>query len=174
MSNADLQKAHAYIGLVNPKSPTNVGMVMRAAGCYEADAVFYSGVRFDRARKFATDTKNAQSKIPLTHVENLMEAPVASAKFVAIELIEGATPLMDFVHPEQAFYIFGPEDGSLKKEIVDYCDHVVYIPTVGCMNLAATVHVVLYDRMSKSGKAVIEERPIAENRDVNNKLRISL
>jgi tRNA(Leu) C34 or U34 (ribose-2'-O)-methylase TrmL len=26
---------------------------------------------------------------------------------------------------------------------------VVYIPTTGCMNLAATVNVVLYDRLSK-------------------------
>lgn len=31
------------IGLVNPKSPTNVGGIMRAAGCYQADAVFIRG-----------------------------------------------------------------------------------------------------------------------------------
>ncbi len=166
-------KSQAYIGLVNPKSPTNVGMVMRAAGCFEVDAVFYSGARFERARKFATDTKNAQSKIPLTHVESLSAAPVVGAQLVAIELIEGAVPLMDFVHPENAYYIFGPEDGSLKKEILDACDHVVYIPTIGCMNLAATVHVVLYDRMSKSGREVIAQRPIADNRDVNNNITIS-
>lgn len=172
MQKSLMQNESAYIGLVNPKSPTNVGMVMRAAGCFEVDAVFYSGARFDRARKFATDTKNAQSKIPLTHIDNLPEAPVADAKFVAIELIEGAVPLMDFVHPEQAYYIFGPEDGSLKKDILDSCDHVVYIPTIGCMNLAATVHVVLYDRMSKAGREVIKQRPVKENRDVNNKTRI--
>lgn len=167
-----MQKPSASIGLVNPKSPTNVGMVMRAAGCFEVDAVYYSGVRFERARKFSTDTKNAQSKIPLTHVEHLPDAPIEGAKLVAIELIEGAVPLMDFVHPENAYYIFGPEDGSLKKEILDCCDHVVYIPTIGCMNLAATVHVVLYDRMSKAGRKVIEQRPITANRDVNNKIRI--
>jgi tRNA(Leu) C34 or U34 (ribose-2'-O)-methylase TrmL len=28
----------------------------------------------------------------------------------------------------------------------------VYIPTVGCMNLAATVNVVLYDRLAKASK----------------------
>jgi tRNA(Leu) C34 or U34 (ribose-2'-O)-methylase TrmL len=172
MNKEHQQKPRACIGLVNPKSPTNVGMVMRAAGCFEVDEVFYSGERFERARKFATDTKNARSKIPLSHVDNLPDAPVAGARLVAIELIEGAIPLMDFVHPENAYYIFGPEDGSLKKEILDCCDHVVYIPTIGCMNLAATVHVVLYDRMSKSGRAVIEQRPIVENRDVNNKIRI--
>jgi len=167
-----MNKKSAHIGLVNPKSPANVGMVMRAAGCYEAATVFYSGVRFERAQKFATDTKNAGNKIALVGVENLLDDIPQDATLVAIELIEGATPLMDFVHPANAYYIFGPEDGSIKKELLDHCQHVVYIPTIGCMNLAATVHVVLYDRMAKSGRTVIDERPIAANRDVNNKIRI--
>lgn len=167
-----MQKKSAHIGLVNPKSPANVGMVMRAAGCYEAATVFYSGVRFDRAQKFSTDTKNASKKIALIGVESLLDKIPDNATLVAIELIEGATPLMDFVHPDNAYYIFGPEDGSIKKELLDHCQHVVYIPTIGCMNLAATVHVVLYDRMAKSGREVIEQRPVVENRDVNNKIRI--
>lgn len=167
-----MHKKSAHIGLVNPKSPANVGMVMRAAGCYEATTVFYSGVRFERAQKFATDTKDAGRKIALVGVENLLDDIPQNATLVAIELIEGATPLMDFVHPDNAYYIFGPEDGSIKKELLDHCQHVVYIPTIGCMNLAATVHVVLYDRMAKSGRAVIDERPISENRDVNNKIKI--
>ncbi len=172
-----MQTPAAYIGLVNPKSPANVGMIMRAAGCYEASGVFYTGERFDRARKFAADTKNAMNKIPLQHTERLQDATLngavaEGAVLVAIELIEGATPLMDFVHPEQAYYIFGPEDGSLKKDILDHCQHVVYIPTIGCMNLAATVNVLLYDRMAKSGRAVIDERPVSANRDVNNNISI--
>lgn len=167
-----MHKKSAHIGLVNPKSPANVGMVMRAAGCYEATTVFYSGVRFERAQKFATDTKDAGRKIALVGVENLLDDIPHNATLVAIELIEGATPLMDFVHPDNAYYIFGPEDGSIKKELLDHCQHVVYIPTIGCMNLAATVHVVLYDRMAKSGRAVIDERPIVANRDVNNKIKI--
>ena len=167
-----MSKKSSYIGLVNPKNPVNVGMIMRAAGCYEADAVFYSGVRFARAQKFAADTKNANRKIALVEVENLLDDIPDGAELVAVELIEGATPLMDFVHPDNAYYVFGPEDGSVKKELLDHCQHVVYIPTIGCMNLAATVHVVLYDRMAKSGREVITQRPIAENRDVNNKTSI--
>jgi len=68
---------------------------------------------------------------------------------VAVELVEGAKPLTEYKHPARAFYIFGPEDGTLKKKITDFCDDVVYIPTEGCMNLAATVNVVLYDRLAK-------------------------
>lgn len=168
-----MNNSNAYIGLTNPKSPENVGMVLRAAGCYEAQEIFYSGERFNRARKFWTDTKSAGHKIPLTGVDDLFSAAPVDAKRIAIELAEGATPLMDFIHPENAYYIFGPEDGSLKQELLEKCDHVVYIPTVGCMNLAATVNVVLYDRLAKSGREVLNQRPVAENRDVNNKVKIN-
>ena len=69
---------------------------------------------------------------------------------VAVELVEGARPLPEYTHPDRALYIFGPEDGSLQQEILDWCGaEVVYIPTQGCMNLAATVNVVLYDRLAK-------------------------
>jgi tRNA(Leu) C34 or U34 (ribose-2'-O)-methylase TrmL len=162
----------AYIGLVNPKSPENVGMVLRAAGCYEATKVFYTGERYTRASKFFTDTKNAHERVPLVAVEDFLIDLPEGTTLVAIELIEGATPLMDFVHPHNAYYIFGPEDGSIKKELLQHCAHVVYIPTVGCMNLAATVNVVLYDRLSKASRDVIEQRPIAANRDTNNKIKL--
>src|SRR6187402_3373303 len=98
----------ATIGLVNPKSPENVGMVLRAAGCYAAQQVFYSGVRYNRARQFFTDTNNAQQKIPLQYAEDLLLAAPPGASIVAVELIEGATPLVHFEHPHHAFYIFGP------------------------------------------------------------------
>jgi tRNA(Leu) C34 or U34 (ribose-2'-O)-methylase TrmL len=164
-----MNKSFAYIGLVNPKSPENVGMVMRAAGCYEASKVFYTGKRFDRARQFFTDTKNMHEKIPLQGVEDLLTTVPDVAKIVAVELVEGATPIIHFQHPEQAYYIFGPEDGSLSQDILNACDHVVYIPTIGCMNLAATVNVVLYDRLAKSVGTAIEDRPIIDNRDTNSR-----
>jgi len=43
------------LGLINPKTPENIGAVMRAAGCFQADAVFYTGERYDRAARFNTD-----------------------------------------------------------------------------------------------------------------------
>lgn len=164
-----MSQAFAYLGLVNPKSPENVGMVMRAAGCYAASKVFYTGTRFDRARQFFTDTKNMHEKIPLQRTEDLLASVPAGVKIVAVELVEGATPLMHFTHPSQAYYIFGPEDGSLTQEILDACDAVIYIPTIGCMNLAATVNVVLYDRLAKAVGSAIDDRPVSENRDTNNR-----
>jgi tRNA(Leu) C34 or U34 (ribose-2'-O)-methylase TrmL len=68
---------------------------------------------------------------------------------VAVDLIEGATSLVEFKHPERAFYIFGAEDQTLGRRVLDWCKNVVYVPTDRCMNLAATVNVVLYDRLAK-------------------------
>ena len=36
-------KRYSCIGLFNPKSPENVGSIMRAAGCYGVSSVFYTG-----------------------------------------------------------------------------------------------------------------------------------
>jgi tRNA(Leu) C34 or U34 (ribose-2'-O)-methylase TrmL len=160
------------IGLLNPKTPENVGSVMRAAGCYRADAVFYTGQRYARAAKYNTDTKNAYLDIPITGVEDLLQAVPPDSKVVCVELVEGATPLPEFTHPQKAFYILGPEDGSLNQQIVDQADEVVYVPTIGCMNLAATANVLLYDRLAKSGGDFGGNELIRQSRDTNNRVKV--
>ena len=140
---------YACIGLHNPKSPTNVGSVMRAAGCYGANSVFYTGSRYDMAKQFCTDTHKSYEDLPLIGVDDLESAIPFGCVPVAVDLIEGATPLPGYKHPPRAFYIFGPEDGTLKKNITRYCSDTIYVPTLECMNLAATVNVILYDRLAK-------------------------
>ena len=165
-----MKNTHVTIGLSNPKSPTNVGAVMRAAGCYQVDDVRYTGERYDRAAKFQTDTKKVANKIPLTSVESLLDDLPDDLEIVCVELAEGATPLPRFKHPEKALYVFGPEDGSITQQVADRADHVVYVPTVGCMNLAATVNVLLYDRLAKSEDMDESEELIRSSRDNRNHL----
>jgi tRNA(Leu) C34 or U34 (ribose-2'-O)-methylase TrmL len=160
------------IGLSNPKSPSNVGAVMRAAGCFGVDAVFYTGERYPRAKKFSTDTKQASLTIPLSGVASLLDAVLGNAAIVCVELVEGAQPLNEFQHPEHAFYIFGPEDGTVAQDVIDRADAVVYIPTQGCLNLAATVNVLLYDRLAKSGDCIAGDELIRRSRDKNNTVKI--
>ena len=161
------------IGLVNPKTPTNVGAVMRAAGCYQADGVCYTGDRFERAARYQTDTKNIQHRMPLDHVDSFFEKLPDNTEVICVEFAEGATPLPGFQHPERALYIFGPEDGSVPQDVVSQADHVVYVPTTGCMNLAASVNVLLYDRLAKSGTKYGGEDLIKRSRDVNNRLKVN-
>jgi len=183
-------RQHVTIALTNPKSPTNVGAVMRAAGCYQADQVLYTGRRYEQAAKYnkdtlKTDTKNAQGKIPLLAVDDfisikgLLENIPSTTKIICVDLVEGATPLPHFIHPQDAVYIFGPEDGTIKQQVIDYADDVVYIPTVGCMNLAASVNVLLYDRLAKSvteqdSSELSDNELIRSSRDTNNKVKVKL
>lgn len=158
------------IGLCNPKSPGNVGGIMRAAGCYGVDAVRYNGRRYERAAKFQEDTKNVSSRIPLLAVDSLTDDLPAGTRVVCIEFARGATALPAFVHPQKVLYIFGPEDGSISQNVLDQADDVVYVPTTGCMNLAATVNVVLYDRLAKNMDPIDHAAAVLINRDVNNRL----
>jgi tRNA(Leu) C34 or U34 (ribose-2'-O)-methylase TrmL len=57
-----------------------------------------------------------------------------------------AKKLETYTHPERAFYIFGPEDGSLKDDILSRCKDKIYISTKFCLNLAMAVGTILYDR----------------------------
>ncbi len=139
-------RGFSAIGLHHPKTPANVGSVLRAAGCYGVSLVAMTGQRFKRA---STDTNSAWRHLPLMEVDDLRSIVPFDCVPVAIDLVSGAKPLTTYTHPERAFYVFGPEDGTLGKAVLDWCRDVVYVPTEGCMNLAACVNVVLYDRMAK-------------------------
>lgn len=162
-----------HLGLINPKSPSNVGAVLRAAGCYGANKIFFTGKRYAYAKAHATDTKDRLQDIDLIQVESIFSLVSPSTKKIAIELVEGALPLPHYEHPDHAIYIFGPEDGSIPQDVIDQCDDVLYVPTTGCMNLAATVNVLLYDRLSKSSRVSYGDDVIRKNRDTNNRTKFS-
>jgi tRNA(Leu) C34 or U34 (ribose-2'-O)-methylase TrmL len=144
-----MKRGFAAIGLHRPKTPHNVGAVIRAAMCYDAVSIAISGERINRDFiKSPTNTVAGQRHLPVFRGELCNLIPYAAVP-VAVDLVEDATPLPEFRHPESAFYIFGPEDGTLGASILEWCPYRVMVPTRFCMNLAATVNVILYDRLAK-------------------------
>jgi len=140
-------RGYAAIGLDNPKNAVNVGSALRAAGVYGAAFVAASGGRYGPG---PTDTMKHYRHLPLLRPTDVLDVLPYDCVPVAVDLIAGATPLHEFRHPERAYYIFGAEDATLGERILSRCRDVVFIPTNGCMNLAATVNVVLYDRLAKA------------------------
>ena len=140
------ERGYAAIGLHMPKTPANVGSILRAAHCYGASLIVQTGQRYKHA---PTDTMAAVRHIPLLHVEDLFDAIPFDCVPVAVDMLDDATSLVDYKHPERAFYIFGPEDGTLGRAITSRCRDKVYVPTAFCMNLACAANVVLYDRLAK-------------------------
>lgn len=143
-------RGFACIALDNPKTPANIGGALRAAGCYEAALVVLGGPRPERLSKCPTDTQKAWRHLPHVLVNDVFDAIPYDCIPIAVDLLPDAKPLTRYVHPERAFYIFGAEDATLGKRITDRCRDRIMVPTKFCMNLAATVNVVLYDRMAKT------------------------
>ena len=148
-------RGYSAIGLFNPKNSINVGAALRAAGIYGASFVAVTGERTKfKYKESPTDTMKTYRHLPLLQIEDLKKIVPYDCVPVAVEIIESAIPLQNYKHPERAFYIFGPEDGTLGKQVLSWCRDIVYIPGNGCMNLAATVNVVLYDRQAKQLQSV--------------------
>lgn len=143
-------RGFSCIGLVNPKNAINIGSVMRAAGVFESRMVVVSGTRF---KKVPTDTMKHYRHVPLIQTDDVFNHIPYDCVPVAVELVDGAKSLVSYQHPRSAFYVFGAEDATLGEKTLSRCRDVVYIQMKGCMNLAACVNVVLYDRLAKKVEA---------------------
>lgn len=143
------------IALNNPKYPHNVGAAVRAASCYNVPQVWFSGERVlleveKNGRIPREERMRGYMHVETYHGDYYFDAFEGTGVTpVAIELVPGAENLIDFVHPEKALYVFGPEDGSLPSVALRHCHRFVKIPTSHCTNLAAAVYTVLYDRHAK-------------------------
>lgn len=145
----------AAIALVRPKYIQNVASVRRAAAAFGLDQVFYTGQRFSMGSTKEDRTPRELRMKAYEHVrvqqeDRFFDAIGPGVVPVAVELLPNSESLVDFVHPEHALYVLGPEDGDIPPVVRRHCHRFVSIPTDDlCLNLAATVNVVLYDRRAK-------------------------
>ena len=149
------------IVLTNPKFPHNVGMAIRAASCFGIRQVWMTGQRIkdeiaDLSRIPREERLKGYKDVEMIHDDRFLDRFQPGIVPVAIELLPGSEILVDFEHPENAVYVFGPEDGSIDTAIRRHCHRFVAVPTAHCMNLSATIYVVLYDRMLKRHKSGVQ------------------
>jgi tRNA(Leu) C34 or U34 (ribose-2'-O)-methylase TrmL len=144
----------AEIALIRPKYVQNLASTRRAAACLGADKVWYTGQRMgmdplvDRIPRELR--MKAYDHIDVVHEDRIFDKTEGMVP-VAIELLPGSQNLFKFNHPVNALYVFGPEDGDIPPVVRRHCHHFVHVPMDEglCMNLAATVNIVLYDRLQK-------------------------
>jgi tRNA(Leu) C34 or U34 (ribose-2'-O)-methylase TrmL len=134
--------------------PHNLAAAIRAAACFGASHVVWTGDRFEfsagerlpreERMKGYTDVHLRRAHRPLDYVAHVYGPGQLTP--VCVELTPGAAPLWTFEHPERAVYVFGPEDGHVSAGLRAKCHRFVYIPAHHCLNLAAAVNVVLAHR----------------------------
>jgi tRNA(Leu) C34 or U34 (ribose-2'-O)-methylase TrmL len=145
------------VALVDPKFPHNVGAAVRAASCIllrgAAGMVQRRPGTARRGQAAAAAARGADARIQRSRGQargQFFDA-FEEAVPVAVELRRNAGSLIDFVCPDHALYVFGPEDGSLGRATLAQCHRFLVIPTRHCVNLSAAVYTVLYDRHAKRG-----------------------
>ncbi|MHA2427137.1 MAG: TrmH family RNA methyltransferase [Candidatus Hermodarchaeia archaeon] len=140
------------IALINPKFSHNVGAALRAASCFGAKQVWWTGnrVTLDSKKRLPREERMKGYKdVELRQFDQVYDQFDSDVVPVAIELRKNSESLQSFVHPKKALYVFGPEDGSLSATHLSRCHRFVVIPTRHCVNLAAAVYIILYDRFMK-------------------------
>jgi tRNA(Leu) C34 or U34 (ribose-2'-O)-methylase TrmL len=157
------------IALYNPKFPHNVGAAIRSASCWRIPKLIWSGNRVPLPKDWMNSEEFREYRMPREErMKGYKDVELSkSEKFkdefkgyvpVAIELVENSENLFDFEHPENAFYIFGPEDGGIPSTILQHCHRFVQIPTAHCLNLSAAINVVMSHRANqiyqKSGELI--------------------
>jgi tRNA(Leu) C34 or U34 (ribose-2'-O)-methylase TrmL len=151
--------ASPAVVLSNPKFAHNLGQTVRALSCFGVRQLWWSGKRvlkelegLDRIPR--EERMRGYSDVSILYNERPLDAYAKGVVPVCIELVPGAENLLNFEHPENAVYVFGPEDGGVDQGTRRVCHRFVSIPTKHCTNLSAAVYIVLYDRLLKQTRAV--------------------
>jgi tRNA(Leu) C34 or U34 (ribose-2'-O)-methylase TrmL len=150
------------VALIDPKYPHNVGAALRACSCWGIGQLWWTGRRVTldvpRGERLPREERmKGYRSVEIARDDQVFDRfQPGSVTPVAVELRPDAESLVTFEHPEDALYVFGPEDGSVPKPVRLLCHRFVVIPTHHCLNLAAAVNVVLYDRRFKRHLAGLE------------------
>jgi tRNA(Leu) C34 or U34 (ribose-2'-O)-methylase TrmL len=156
------------IALINPRYPHNVGAAVRAASCFGVKQVWFTGNRVSltptkKYRLPREERMKGYKDVTLINYDYPFDQFPTGVTPVAVEVRQNSEQLPYFIHPENPLYVFGPEDGSIPKVYLQHCHRFVVIPIAHCANLAASVYMVLYDRLCKqmmSGE--VPPRPMTE------------
>jgi tRNA(Leu) C34 or U34 (ribose-2'-O)-methylase TrmL len=154
------------IALVNPKYPHNVGMAVRLASCYGLKQVWFSGDRLslnpaEGDRLPREERMKDYNKVQLIQHDYFFEQFPQETTPVAVEVRDAAEPLHSFEHPDKALYVFGAEDGTIPKVLLQHCHRFIVIPTKHCLNLATAVATILWDREYKLWLAGKIDKPVS-------------
>lgn len=149
---ADLRtKHHNFSALItNLFNDFNIGSVIRNANAFCAkEVIIYGDRKFDRR-----GTVGAHLYTDLKHVRRTEELDLKDCVLVGIDNLDGSVPIETFDWPKDRHVVmaFGQEGTGLTPEMVDLCDHMVYIKQYGSvrsLNVGCASAIAMYDYCQK-------------------------
>lgn len=146
MSTNNFKNEFFGIGIINGKTPENLGVLWRTAQNMEANFIFTIGNRY---AKQACDTHNAVKSIPYYHYDNfdsfLNNLPKGT-RIVGVELHKNAENLETFNHPRRCVYLLGAEDHGLSNIAIEKSHFLVKFQSELSINVAVAGSIIMYDR----------------------------
>lgn len=146
----NLEQGYFGIGIMNGKTPENLGVLWRSAQNMGASFIYTIGNRYS---KQACDTHKAVGAMPYFHYDTFEEfykfLP-KSAVLIGVELDDRAVPLETFEHPKRCVYLLGAEDHGMTREAIEKSHFLIKFKTTLSVNVAVAGSIVMYDRGSKT------------------------
>jgi tRNA(Leu) C34 or U34 (ribose-2'-O)-methylase TrmL len=136
--------------MIDPKFPHNVGAAIRACSCFGVNSLVWTGSRVNPAkyeRLPREERIKGYKRVDFQNNDRPFDLFPKDCVPVCVEVFENSEPLTIFEHPENALYVFGPEDGRIPQVIRRLCHRFVHIPAHFCLNLSASINVMLAHRL---------------------------
>lgn len=141
-----IQRGYYGIGIMNGKTPENLGTLWRSALIFGASFMVSIGKRY---KVQASDVLKSYRHIPLYSYETFAACYANlphDCQLVGVELDARAVPLEEFSHPARCLYLLGAEDHGLSKEARERCHKLIELPGEFCLNVAVAGSIALYHR----------------------------
>jgi tRNA(Leu) C34 or U34 (ribose-2'-O)-methylase TrmL len=141
----------AAVILCDPQFAHNLGGAIRACSCWGFTQLWWTGETFKikKGQRLPREERmKGYNEVAVYHHDKPLDF-FSGCTPVAVELRRNSEKLHHFERPDNAVYIFGPENGSIPKALLHLCHRFVVIPSHHCLNLAAAINVIGYDRRLK-------------------------
>jgi tRNA G18 (ribose-2'-O)-methylase SpoU len=142
--------------LHNVRSLYNVGAFFRTADAVGVSKMYLSGFTgAPPAKQIAKTALGAEQSVAWERVDAdrlIDQQRRAGCETVAIETVDDATDLFDWMPRFPVLVVFGHEVDGLPRELVERCDRRVRVPMAGLkrsLNVATAGGVVLYEIFRK-------------------------
>lgn len=127
----------------------NIGSVIRNANAFCAkEVIVYGRKKFDRR-----GTVGSHLYTDLKHVKFTDDLDLEGKILIGVDNLEGALPIESFEWPkEHVVLAFGQEGTGLTDDLIDLCQHMVYIKQYGSirsLNVGCASAIAMYDYCRK-------------------------
>ncbi|MBN2479462.1 MAG: 23S rRNA (guanosine(2251)-2'-O)-methyltransferase RlmB [Parachlamydiales bacterium] len=131
--------------------PQNFGAILRAAECFQIDAVIFSKNRGSDITPVVTKSASGATELldilKISNLANTLDQFIdAGYQIISTAIDEKAENLFSFKFPKKAVLIMGSEGEGVQKILLNKSDHLVYIPMMGkidSLNVSQATAVIL-------------------------------